>query len=602
MKPSDSNDPVGRRFDTGEVDKVVAAVRDFKDPSRIGPYQIEGLIGEGGMGTVYRARQLEPIERTVALKVVKLGMDTRQVIARFESERQTLALLEHANVARVLDAGATEAGRPYFVMEYVQGQPITAFADAAQMTLRQRLELFIQACDGVQHAHQKAIIHRDLKPSNILVTYQDGKPLVKVIDFGVAKAIQQGDAERTLFTEAGQLVGTPEYMSPEQAEPTTAATDTRADVYSLGIVLYELLAGALPFEPASLRSAGYAEIQRIIRDVEPPRPSTRLTSLGDRAAEIAQLRRAPLEELHKQLRRELEWIPLKAIRKDREQRYATASELAQDIQNYLADRPLRAGPESAAYRARKFLRRNKIGVAASAAMVLLLIGGIAATTWQAIRATRAEHSQRIALKKAEDANANTQAVNKFLTDDLLASASPGVTRGKEMTVREALDRAADAVTERFGDRPLTEASIRSVLAGTYDALGLTERGLKHAHEAMRIQQREHGPDHEETLIAVNDVARSLAKLNRHAEAEPIARDAVQRSQRTLGEDHPVTLSCIGALAMTLRLQERFAEAEPLYRRLLETNRRVYGAQSDQTASALNSLAVLLNTQGRSAEA
>jgi non-specific serine/threonine protein kinase/serine/threonine-protein kinase len=300
--PTSAPAPGPAPYASAQLAHVVAAVRDLGHPTQVGPYLIRELIGEGGMGSVYRAEQRTPIHRVVALKLVKLGMDTREVVARFESERQALALMDHPNVAKVLDAGATETGRPYFVMEFVKGEPITRYADRHKLTLRQRLDLFTQACDAIQHAHQKAIIHRDLKPSNILVTQVDGRPQVKVIDFGVAKALSQRLTEKTLFTETGQLIGTPEYMAPEQAEGSAVLdTDTRSDVYSLGVILYELLSGALPFDPKTLRSAGYNEIQRIIRDVDPPRPSTRLSRLGKGAEEVARLRQTSLETLARQL-------------------------------------------------------------------------------------------------------------------------------------------------------------------------------------------------------------------------------------------------------------------------------------------------------------
>ena len=589
-------------YASAQMANVAAAVRGLQHPSQIGPYVIQTLIGEGGMGSVYRAEQRTPIHRIVALKVVKLGMDTRDVIARFESERQALALMDHPNVAKVLDAGATDTGRPYFVMEYVRGEPITHYADRHRLTVHQRLELFTQACDAIQHAHQKAIIHRDLKPSNILVTEVSGRPQVKVIDFGVAKAVSQRLTERTFFTETGQLVGTPEYMAPEQAESNVEDVDTRSDVYSLGVVLYELLSGALPFDPKTLRSRGYNEIQRIIRETDPPRPSTRLSKLGKGAEEVARLRQTPLDALARQLRGELEWIPLKAMQKQRPRRYASAAELALDIDNYLHNRPLRAVPDSPAYRVRKFLRRNKTGVVASAVMVLLLVAGIAATTWQAFRATRAEHEARAALRQAKDAADEAREVNRFLTDDLLASASPEVTRGREMTVREALDRAAASIAKRFLDRPVTEAAVRSALADTYDALGLFPRALEHAQVALDLTRSARGPDDEQALMAASRVGKELSKLNRHAEAEPLLRDAFARAERRFGPDSEVTLRCLMDLATTLRMQEKFAEAEPLYRRVLETDRRVYGSRSKETAQSLNNLAVLLNTQGRSSEA
>ena len=324
---------------------------------QIGPYKLLRTLGEGGFGVVFLAEQHEPVKRQVALKVIKPGMDTKQVIARFEAERQALALLDHPNIAHVFDAGATDAGRPYFVMEHVRGVPITEYCDRERLSLEDRLGLFNQVCEAIQHAHQKGIIHRDIKPSNILVTIHENKPLPVVIDFGVAKAIAQRLTEKTLFTEQGQLIGTPEYMSPEQAEMTNQDIDTRSDIYSLGVLLYELLTGALPFDPSTLRHAALGEIQRIIREEEPPRPSTRLSSLGEEATQVARRRRTEVGNLTRRLHKELEWIPLKAIRKRREERYRSASELADDVRNYLSGAPLAAGPPGAAYRIGKFLRR-----------------------------------------------------------------------------------------------------------------------------------------------------------------------------------------------------------------------------------------------------
>jgi len=326
--------------------------------TQIGRYKLLSVLGEGGFGIVYLAEQKEPIRRQVALKIIKPGMDSKQVISRFEAERQALALLDHPNIARVFDAGATEKGRPYFVMEYVKGESITEYCDRKKLNTEQRLELFIQVCEAIQHAHQKGIIHRDIKPSNILVSVDGDRAVPKVIDFGVAKAIGQPLTERTLFTGQGQLVGTPEYMSPEQAELTSQDIDTRSDIYSLGVLLYELLTGTLPFEPQTLRAAAFDEILRVIRDEDPPRPSTRLLALGEEATPVAASRRTDVKTLAKRLGKELEWIPLKAMRKERDRRYKTASEFADDIRNYLRGDPLIAGPESVAYRAKKFARKH----------------------------------------------------------------------------------------------------------------------------------------------------------------------------------------------------------------------------------------------------
>src|SRR5688500_4213416 len=380
-------DPAAAAFEAAEQQIVQP------DPGRIGPYELVEPIGEGGMAVVYRARQHHPVRRTVAVKLIKLGMDTRQFVARFEAERQALAMMDHPNVAQVYDAGSTETGRPYFVMEYVAGEPILGWCDARGLTVRQRLELFVGVCEAVEHAHRKGIIHRDLKNSNVLVAEVDGRALPKVIDFGVAKAVQQQSplTDRTLHTEHGQLIGTPEYMSPEQAERGAADVDTRADVYSLGVLLYELLAGVQPVPSDVWRSGSFEQVRQTIREREAPRPSTRLGALpGDDAARVALRRGLPVRGLIRELRGELEWIPLKAMRRDREQRYRSASELADDIRNYLDGRPLIAAPESRGYLMRKFIARHRGAVAASAAMLFLLVAGIITTSWQAVRATRAE--------------------------------------------------------------------------------------------------------------------------------------------------------------------------------------------------------------------
>ena len=371
--------------------------------TRIGRYELLELIGEGGMGLVYLAEQQEPVRRNVALKIVKLGMDTKQVIARFEAERQTLAVLDHPNIAHVFDAGTTKAGRPYFVMEYVEGMSITKYCDEQKLNIEERLELFKQVCEGVQHAHQKGIIHRDIKPSNILISNHSDKAVPKIIDFGIAKAITQPLIEETFFTRQGQLLGTPEYMSPEQVDLATQDIDTRSDIYSLGVLLYVLLAGVLPFDRESLEKAGFAELQRTIREDEPPLPSTRLTTLGDKAKAIAENRRTQIITLTRRLHRELEWIPMKAMRKDRTRRYRSASELADDIQNYLTGTPLIAGPESTVYRARKFVRKHAGSVATAALVAVLIVLGLVVSTALSFRAENARKQEATARTQAEQA-------------------------------------------------------------------------------------------------------------------------------------------------------------------------------------------------------
>ncbi len=353
----------------------------------VGPYQILRVLGEGGMGTVYLAQQTHPIRRQVALKVIKPGIDTRQILARFEYERQALALMNHPNIACVYDA-ATEKGRPYFVMEYIDGVPITEYCDRHRLNTEERLELFVPVCQAVHHAHQKGVIHRDIKPSNVIVMEQDGHPIPKVIDFGIAKATDQRPVENSMFTQFGQFVGTPEYISPEQADVVTNDVDTTSDVYSLGVLLYELLVGAVPFQLSQLRQAGLAELLRIIREDEAPTLPSKLTEMGEKAATVAERRRTDPASLRRQVTGDLNWIVLKAVEKDRHRRYLSVSDFAVDIGRYLEDQPVEASPPSRAYRARKFVRRHRAAVLTSAAITMALVFGLGATAWEAGAARR----------------------------------------------------------------------------------------------------------------------------------------------------------------------------------------------------------------------
>ena len=374
------------------VDRLIAE----RPGSIIGPYKLLQQIGEGGFCVVYMAEQERPVRRTVALKIIKAGMDTREVIARFEAERQALALMDHPNIAKVLDAGATESGRPYFVMELVKGVPITEFCDRNHMPAKDRLKLFIDVCHAIQHAHHKGVIHRDIKPTNVLVTLHDGVPVVKVIDFGVAKATAQKLTERTLFTAFGQMVGTPAYMSPEQAEMSGLDIDTRSDIYSLGVLLYELLTGTTPLEAKRLRSAGYAEMQRMIREEEPPRPSTRLSSLGQSATVLAGNRGTDPRQLARLLSGDLDWIVMKALEKDRNRRYGTPGNFAEDVERYLADDLVQARPPSSWYRLRKLARRNKRALmTATLAGVILLValGAVAGSIGWLVRDQEARRTK-----------------------------------------------------------------------------------------------------------------------------------------------------------------------------------------------------------------
>ncbi len=441
---------------------VVTATVNLPEPGAwVGQYRIVRLLGEGGMGLVYLAEQEEPIARQVALKIIKLGMDTRAVLSRFQSEQQALALMDHPNIAQVYEAGSRDDGRPYFVMEYVPGVPITQYCDQHKLDTRQRLELFLHVAHAVQHAHQKGVIHRDLKPSNVLVMERDGEAVPKIIDFGLAKATEKHLTEETLFTEAGALIGTPEYMSPEQAEMSGLDIDTRTDIYSLGVVLYELLTGTLPFDADTLRSAAFAEVQRIIREEEPLRPSTRLSTLGPEAQRIAEARRTDIAALARSLQKELEWIPLKAMRKDRTRRYRSAYEFSDDIRNYLDGRPLLAGPESAAYRLRKLLQKYRVPVATAAAIVAILLIGFVTSTGLYIRGQRAQHAVAT-LERTVDADRKLSTAQRLqaegrykesldVLDDYLRDGQAEPTaRLLHANLLYALDRFDEAQTELTG--------------------------------------------------------------------------------------------------------------------------------------------------------
>jgi len=586
--------------------------RGDQPPELIGPYRILETLGEGGMGTVYLAEQTKPIHRRVALKIIKLGMDTKSVIARFETEREALALMNHPNVARVFDAGTSEQGRPYFVMEHVAGIPITEYCDKHRLSTEDRLKLFADVCAAVQHAHQKGIIHRDLKPSNVLVTEIDGKASAKVIDFGIAKATQQKLSEHTYFTQQGQLIGTPAYMSPEQAGAVPAGAayadiDTRTDVYSLGVILYELLVGALPFDPQSLRSAGFSGMQRIVREVDPPKPSTRLAGMGASSTTVADLRQTSLHTLARKLRGDLDWVVMKCLEKDRARRYDTVSDLIAEVQRYLRNEPVVAGPPSASYRMKKFVRRNKLPVVAVAGIVLALTAGLVVSDLQRRRAVRAEELAAIRLTDSETARDEaikardeSDTVTQFLSDTL-ASVDPGK-EGKDVTVREVFDKSAETIGEKFHDKPLIEARLRHTIGWTYRGLGLFEPAQAHLAEAAAIYTRELGPRDRRTLGATGAHAAVVGDQGHFSQAEAAQRSTLEIHRRVLGEEHPETLASMNNLAISLSNQGRYADAEMLHRQTLEIRRRVLGEEHPSTLRSMNSLASSLLDQGRYAEA
>jgi len=562
-------------------------IKDLSTQETIaGKYKLLEKLGEGGMGTVFTAEQTEPIRRRIALKIIKLGMDTKQVVARFEAERQALAVMDHPNIAKVYDGGATETGRPYFVMEFVHGIPITEYCDKHKLSTRERLNLFIPLCQAVQHAHQKGVIHRDLKPSNVLVAVQDGKPVPKIIDFGIAKATDHRLTQRTLFTEQGQLIGTPEYMSPEQAEMSGLDVDTRTDIYSLGVMLYELLVGVLPFSPETLREAGFGEIQRIIRETDPPKASTRLSGLGDTQTSIAEHRKTDPISLHKQLKGDLDWITLKAMAKDRMQRYASASELANDIERHLKHEPILASPPSTIYRFRKYIRRHKAGVIAVALVIIAVLVGITGTTIGLIRARRAEHVARDEATKAK-------AINKFL-QDTLGSANPIEGSSRDITVLEALKTATDKIHEAFAEQPEVEAEIKHTIGVTYLRLGHYEEAEGLLRSSLKMWQDLRGLEYPDLALPLTSLAVLRHERGDYEEAESLYRKAlVIKRKEHGGDENEDVMNILNNLALLLQDKGDLAAAEPLFRQILEIDRKIWGKEHLYVAIDLNNIGRLL---------
>ncbi|MGB3862275.1 MAG: serine/threonine-protein kinase, partial [Candidatus Aminicenantaceae bacterium] len=552
-------------------------------------YKLIEELGRGGMGVVYLAEQIAPVKRKVAVKIIKLGMDTKQVMARFEAERQAIAMMDHPNIAKVYDAGATETGRPYFVMEFVKGVPITEYCDTHRLNNRERLELFQEVCKGVQHAHQKGIIHRDIKASNILVAIHDNKPVPKIIDFGVAKATAQRLTERTMFTEMGQLIGTPEYMSPEQAEMTGLDIDTRTDIYSLGVLLYELLVGTLPFDSDTLRAAGLSEIQRIIRETDPPRASTRLSSLGDSQISIAQHRRTDLTALRKQLKGDLDWIILKAMEKDRTRRYETVNGLAADIFRHLNNEPVLARPPSTTYKLQKMISRHKIGFGFTVALSVLIVGFAIAMTVA---------SARIAAERdrAEEESAKATAINAFL-QDTLGSANPIEGSDRDITVLEALETATDKIEESFSNQPEVETEVRHTIGVTYLRLGHYKEAEDMLHSALIVARKAYPPDHPELASPLTSLAVLLHERGSFDEAESMYREALDIRQKHFGRNDEGVASILSNLGILLQDKGDYEAAEPIFREILDIDREFSGDDDLNVAIDLNNLGNLMKDKG-----
>jgi len=586
----------------------------------IGPYRILGVLGEGGFGVVYLAERREPHVQRVALKVIKPGMDSASVINRFAAERQALAVMDHPSIARVFDGGSTSDGRPYFVMEYVKGDAITTFCDRERLGIEERLELFITVCEAVQHAHGKGVIHRDLKPSNVLVEFEDGRATPKIIDFGVAKALNQRLTEGTVYTEIGQFIGTPEYMSPEQAEMTGVDIDTRADVYSLGVMLYEIVTGRLPFDAQKLREGGYAGIQKTIREVEPPKPSQRFTTIvqagSQEAKAVAQARRVDPPTLSRRLKGDLDWVVMRCLEKDRARRYQTANDLALELRRVLDDEPVLAGPPSLGYRASKFIRRHRASVLAATVVVLALVTATAVSILFAIREAaarevaqqerdRAQEAERLAAEEAERARiaaATSQRISAFTTG-ILEGVDPTKAGDLDKTLmRQILDDASRRIERELAEDPVVQAALRDVIGGTYLALGEFDDAGPQLEQALAARRSALGDEHRTTLLTREKIAELTRKRGQIAEAAAQQREILAARRRVLGDDDPDTIGSLANLALVLRLLGDLDGAEPLLVECLERSRKSFGDRAPSTLKAMNNMAAMHRSRNRTQDA
>jgi serine/threonine protein kinase/tetratricopeptide (TPR) repeat protein len=553
----------------------------------IGPYRLLGRLGQGGMGQVWLAEQTAPVQRQVALKLIRVGRYDDDILQRFRSERQSLAMMDHPAIAKVFDAGATPDGQPYFVMEYVTGVSITKYCDDKRLTIRQRLELFFQVCEGVQHAHQKAIIHRDLKPANILVKEVDGKPIPRIIDFGLAKAIGPQIRDETVMTRAGDWVGTPGYMSPEQADGSVDI-DTRTDVYSLGVILYVLLTGDQPFDMSQWKNQPFYESMRRLREIDPLKPSTMIRKLDPvTLARRADKRQNEPGMLVRQVSGDLDCIVLKALEKDRDRRYATPLELAADVDCYLRNAPVSAHPAGVAYRTRKYVRRHRVGVSVAAAGLVLLIGFAAA--------------QAIELRKIREQRDRADRITQFMTG-IFKVPNPSEARGNTVTAREILDRASQQIGHNLDRDPQLQAQLMETMAQTYTGLGLYGRSQDLTEHALAIQSSLLGARNRETLESESYLAQILRAQGHLPEAEKLLQNTIEAQRQVLGPKDPDTLASMDRLGYVYANEARHADAENVFRQTLNAERKALGSEDPQTLNTLNELAETLTPQGRYAEA
>jgi serine/threonine protein kinase len=565
-----------------------------KAGDRIGHFKLLQQIGEGGCGIVFMAEQEEPVRRRVALKVIKPGMDSKSVIARFEAERQALALMDHPNIAKFFDAGATESGRPYFVMELVRGVKITEYCDEHSLTTEERLKLFVQVCKAVQHAHQKGVIHRDIKPSNILVTTTtEGLALPVVIDFGIAKATtNQRLTDKTLFTAFEMLIGTPAYMSPEQADLTSVDVDTRTDIYSLGVLLYELLTGSTPFDAGTLLKAGLDEIRRVIREQEPARPSTRLSKLtGADLTTIAQHRRSEPPTLIHTVRGDLDWIAMKALEKDRARRYETANGLALDIERYLANEPISARPPSTLYKFKKAVLRNKLLFIGIGVIMLLLVVSL-------IFISASLAKERQSRRVADTASDQSQQVTMFLKE-MLNGIGPSVARGRDTAmVRDILDQTAERIGKEMTNHPQVEGDLYSLVGNLYDQIGSYARAEEIERKALTIRRRQFKPESPEVAASLAELGMMLVAEHKLSEAEPVYQEALAIRRKLYGIENADTASSLNDLSGVYRDERRLAEAEAMARQALDIRRKLFGSENLAVADSLRNICIIYGDENK----